>query len=59
MYTTETNEFIVETVLYDLKDDKPMWAARSNTSTTNPGDFGKDIAGKVAESLKKAGLVAE
>lgn len=59
MYTTETNEFIVETVLYDLKDNKPMWAARSNTSQTSPGAFANDIASSVAADLKKAGLISE
>jgi len=58
-YTTEDNEFVVETVLYTLSDDKPMWAARSVTSRTSPTKFAKDIGGVVADDLKKAGLVAQ
>jgi hypothetical protein len=55
-YTTESNEFIVETVLYNLSDDRPYWAARSNTSRTSPSKFANDIAGPVANSLKESGL---
>ena len=55
-YTTETNEFVVETVLYDLRDNKPYWAARSNTSRTAPTKFANDIAKPVADSLKESGL---
>jgi hypothetical protein len=57
-YTTETNEFVVETVLYSLKDNKPYWAARSNTSRTAPTKFANDIAKPVADSLKESGLFA-
>jgi len=57
-YTTETNEFVVETVLYDLRDNKPYWAARSNTSRTAPTKFANDIAKPVADSLKESGLFA-
>ena len=55
-YTTESNEFVVETVLYDLRDNKPYWAARSNTSRTAPTKFANDIAKPVADSLKESGL---
>ena len=55
-YTTETNEFVVETVLYSLRDNKPYWAARSNTSRTAPTKFANDIAKPVADSLKESGL---
>ena len=54
-YTTESNEFIVESILYDLLDSKPLWMARSNTSRTDPGKFGQDIAGPVADALKSSG----
>jgi len=49
----------VETVLYALDDNKPMWAARSVTRRTSPSAFAKDIGGTVADELKKAGLVAQ
>lgn len=55
-YTTESNEFVVETVLYSLRDNKPYWAARSNTSRTAPTKFANDIAKPVADSLKESGL---
>jgi hypothetical protein len=55
-YTTETNEFVVETVLYSLRDNRPYWAARSNTSRTAPTKFANDIAKPVADSLKESGL---
>ena len=58
-YTTEENEFVVETVLYTLDDNKPMWAARSVTSRTSPSAFARDIGGAVADGLKQAGLVAQ
>jgi len=58
-YTTETNEFIVETVLYALTDDQPMWATRTNTKRTDPGAFAGDIAGSVATGLKTAGIVPQ
>ena len=55
-YTTESNEFIVETVLYSLVDNRPYWAARSNTSRTAPVKFANDIAKPVADSLQQSGL---
>jgi len=55
-YTTESNEFVVETVLYDLRDNRPYWMARSNTSRTAPTKFANDIAKPVADSLKASGL---
>jgi len=58
-YTTEENDFIVETVLYALDDNKPMWAMRTDTSRTSPSKFAGDIGGAVADDLKKAGLVAQ
>jgi hypothetical protein len=54
-YTTESNEFIVESILYDLSDNKPLWMARSNTSRTSPGKFAQDIGGPVADALKSSG----
>ena len=56
---TEKTEYVWETVLYDLEDNKPMWAARSVSSRNSPGKFGSDIANRVASELKVAGLVAE
>jgi hypothetical protein len=58
-YTTETNEFIVETVLYALTDDVPMWATRTNTRRTDAGAFANDIGGSVAAGLKTAGIVPQ
>ena len=55
-YTTTTTEYVIETVLYDLEDQKPMWAGRSRTTTTSPAQFARDIGGKVAEELKAGGL---
>lgn len=56
-YTTEDTRTAVETVLYALPDDKPMWAARSVTRHTDPVAFADDIAATVASDLKKAGIV--
>ena len=58
-YTTESNEYVVETVLYSLRDNKPYWATRSNTSRTAPTKFANDIAKPVADSLKESGLFAK
>jgi hypothetical protein len=58
-YTTEESEFVVETVLYALSDNKPLWAARSVTSRDSPSKFARDIASTVADQLKKDGLVAQ
>jgi len=55
-YTTESNEFIVETILYNLNDNRPYWMARSNTSRTAPDKFARDISGPVADALKQSGL---
>jgi hypothetical protein len=55
-YETESVEYTVETVLYDVEDSKPLWGARSTTSRKRPTDFGRDIAGRVADELKAAGL---
>ena len=43
-------------MLYSLRDNRPYWMARSNTSRTNPTKFANDIAKPVAESLKESGL---
>ena len=56
-YTTEENQFVIETVLYALPDDKAMWAARIITRRTDPVAFADDIAGTVASDLKKAGII--
>lgn len=56
-YTTEENQFVIETVLYALPDDKPMWAARILTRRTDPVAFADDIAATVASDLKKAGII--
>jgi hypothetical protein len=56
-YTTEENEYIVETILFNMEDQRPYWVARSNTSRTSPDKFANDIAGKVAQSLKESGLI--
>lgn len=47
----------VETLIYSLRQDKLVWAGRSET--TNPKDvpkFVKELAKKVADQLKKLGL---
>ena len=56
-YVTTDTIVSVETLIYDLKQDKLVWAARSQT--TNPekvGPFVKELAAKVAAELKKEGL---
>ncbi len=47
----------VDTLIYSLRQDKLVWAGRSET--TNPKNvqkFVKELAGKVADQLKKLGL---
>jgi hypothetical protein len=56
-YTTEESNYVVETVLFDVDDGRPYWAARTNTGRTEPTKFAKDIAGPVAQSLKESGLI--
>jgi hypothetical protein len=56
--TTVSVEYTVETVLYDLEDQKPLWAARSTTTRKSPADFADDIADPIADELLDAGLVA-
>ncbi|HME92184.1 MAG TPA: hypothetical protein VKE49_12225 [Myxococcaceae bacterium] len=56
-YTTEETNYVVETVLFDVDDGRPYWAARTNTGRTEPTKFAKDIAGPVAQSLKESGLI--
>jgi hypothetical protein len=54
---TETSLFI-ETLVYDLKQDKLVWAGSS--STTNPkrvDSLVRDVVGKVANELKKQGVI--
>jgi hypothetical protein len=55
--TTVSVEYTVETVLYDLEDQKPLWAARSTTTRKSPADFAEDIADPIADELEDAGLV--
>ena len=48
----------VETLIYDLPQNKLVWAGRSQT--TNPsrvGPFIKELVGKAASELKKEGLI--
>jgi len=48
----------VETLVYDLKQDKLLWAGMSET--TNPKDaasFIKELAGKAAYEMRKQGLI--
>ena len=50
----------IETLVYSLGQDKLVWAGRS--TTTNPKEVGKfvqDLTGKVADELKKVGLVGK
>jgi hypothetical protein len=54
---TETSLF-VETLVYDLKQDKLLWAATS--STTNPkrvDSLIRELVGKVASEIKKQGVI--
>jgi hypothetical protein len=54
---TETSLY-VETLVYDLKQDKLVWAGSS--STTNPkrvDSLVRDIVGKVAGEIKKQGVI--
>jgi hypothetical protein len=57
-YAGESVEYTVETVLYDVQDKKPLWAARSTTTRKSPTDFADDIAGPMADELEAAGLVS-
>jgi hypothetical protein len=57
-YTTGSVEYTVETVLYDIEDKKPLWAARSTTTRKSPTDFANDIAGPMADELVSAGLIS-
>jgi hypothetical protein len=56
-YTTVSVEYTVETVLYDVEDSKPLWAAHSTTTRKSPADFGSDIAGPIADELEDAGMI--
>jgi hypothetical protein len=50
----------VETLAYDLTQDKLIWAGQSQT--TNPskvGPFIKELAAKVAAEMKKEGLIGQ
>jgi hypothetical protein len=59
MTTTRTDVHVtVETLIYDLRRNKLVWAGRSKT--TNPDDieaFMNDLANGVGSELRKAGLV--
>ncbi len=47
----------VETLIYDLEQNKLVWAARSETKNPEKvGPFVKEVAAKVAAQLKKEGL---
>ncbi len=57
-YVTTDTIISVETLIYDLQQNKLLWAARSQT--TNPekvGPFVKELTAKVAAELKKEGLI--
>jgi len=48
----------VETLVYDLKQNKLVWAGRS--ATTNPSkvnDFIKELVAEAAKEMRKAGLI--
>jgi hypothetical protein len=48
----------VETLVYSLADDKLIWAGASQT--TNPSSldgFVRELAGKVADQMRKEGLL--
>jgi hypothetical protein len=52
--------FTVETLVFDVKADKLLWAA--TTETKNPkrvDDFMKDLVSTAAKEVKKQGLVAK
>lgn len=57
VYTTVSVEYTVETVLYDLEDKKPLWAAHTTTTRKSPADFGTDIADPIADELLEAGVI--
>jgi hypothetical protein len=57
-YVTMDNFFTVETLIYDVKNDKLLWAAV--TQTKNPkrvDNFLKDLGSAVGDQLRKEGLV--
>jgi len=57
-HATMDSYFTVETLIYDVKADKLLWAGV--TQTKNPkrvDEFMHDLANAVAEQLKKEGLV--
>jgi hypothetical protein len=59
-YVRTDTSVTVETLVYSLAQDKLVWAGRSNT--TNPkqvGKFVQDLTAKVANELKKVGLIGK
>jgi hypothetical protein len=59
-YVRMDNVFVVETLIFDLKADKLLWAALSTSK--NPkrvDDFMKDLVSAAAKQLEKEGLVSK
>ncbi|MEW5738793.1 MAG: hypothetical protein AB1938_07690 [Myxococcota bacterium] len=46
----------VETVLYLLEDEKPMWAARSKSSETSPKKLAAAIGDAVSDAFRERGV---
>lgn len=57
-YVQMDNIYYVETLIFDLKADKLVWAALSETKKTKRVDaFMKDLVSAAAKQLEKEGLV--
>jgi hypothetical protein len=57
-HVTMDSFFTIETLIYDVKNDKLLWAGLSQTKNPKRVDsFMKDLASAVADQLKKEGLV--
>ena len=57
-YVRTDNVFHVETLVYSLEQNKLVWAGQSKTTNPSSADaFIKELVGKVAAEVKKAGLV--
>lgn len=57
-YTVEYETAVLETNLYDLKTDKLIWSARSDTPADgNPGKHIKDFASSIINQLAEAKLL--
>jgi hypothetical protein len=57
-YVRTENIFHVEVLVYSLEQNKLVWAGQSRTTNPKTADkLVKEVVGKVADEIKKAGLV--